>query len=255
VRISKPSAFDQLAAEKHWLRGEIQASFLAPRYKPSPAWIDIAKRVETFLSHHELKTVLRVLETHNCDRPKPFLLGPQLFGVILSIEARKTTVQMKPVLDRRPAEVRDHFQEASAKAKALAKLVRKGPQPFIALAAHDDLREVFTHFHLCKMIQSPNELEDVVPLDRLLNEAAAAFYAAARKVGGTRSHQNPTLALRRLATSRLATAFRRQLNKPYHSHVATIVTVLTGLATDADYVKKLDKRDRRSAASSKGRNS
>jgi hypothetical protein len=59
----------------------------------------------------------------------------------------------------------------------------------------------------------------------------------------------------RYYTSRfLATKFRQQLNHPYHSHVATIVMVLTGIDTDEDYVKKIDKR-RPGAAAVKGHNS
>jgi hypothetical protein len=82
-----------------------------------------------------------------------------------------------------------------------------------------------------------------VPLDQLLNDAAAALDTAARNISRTWQHQKPSgEELRRLAAGVLATTLRRNLNQPYHSHVATIVTILTGITTDEDYVKKIDKR-------------
>jgi len=116
--------------------------------------------------------------------------------------------------------------------------------------------EAFSLFQPCPTIQSPNELEAIVPLDRLLDDVAVSLDQAARKISGTRQHRNPAkkprdaerLELRRLAAGVLAATFRQNLNQPYHSHVATIVTVLTDIDTDADYVKKVEKRERRAVA-------
>jgi hypothetical protein len=44
-----------------------------------------------------------------------------------------------------------------------------------------------------------------------------------------------------LAAGRLVLEFRNKLGHPYHAHVAKVVEALTEIATDADYVKKVDK--------------
>jgi hypothetical protein len=261
VRITKSRDFDQLAEERRWLRGEIPGSFLAPRrnWRPPLEWTAFAERVEQVLARPELRNVLRVLEEHNRNRSKranAFLLGPQLFRIIHSIEARQDNLQWMPALDRSPAELRTHFRDASAKAKSMARLVRRGPRPFIALAARDDVTEASSLFLPCPTIQSPNELEAIVPLDRLLDDVAVSFDQVARKISGTRQHRNPAKKardaerseLRRLAARDLAATFRQNLNQPCHSHVATILAVLTDIDTDADYVKKVEKRERRAAA-------
>jgi len=257
--IPKPDASRQLAAEKDWLSGKTPRSFLAPRanWKPPRQWVSIARRINKVLAHRDLTNFLRVLEKHNSNRATPFLLGPYLFHVIHSVEARKDYLQMMPALGRRPAELRAHLQAVSAKAKTLARLVRKGPQPLIALAARDEVREEGVNvFQPCGMIQSPHELKAIVPLNSLLENAAATLDSVAKRIPRATRHQKPTSKavdserreLRRRAATVLATTFRRELNHFYHSNVATIVTVLTGIETDADHVKKVEKRERRAAA-------
>ena len=232
MRITKSPDFDQLAEERRWLR-----SFLAPLgdWQPPSQW---TARVEQVLACPELRNFLRVVEKHNRNRSKranPFLLGPHLFRIIHSVEARKATLQMMPALGRSPAELRAHVKAASAKAKSLARLVRRGPQPFVALAAHNDAREVFS---TCPTIQSPNEWEAFVPLDRLLAEAAASLDLLAKNI----SRPSARGSEQSEAAGVLDTTFRKALKKPYHSEVATIVQVLTGKVTDEDYVKKIEKR-------------
>jgi hypothetical protein len=251
VLIPKAIASGQLAAERDWLCGKNPRSFLAPRCQPTREWVDIAGRVEKILACRELRDVLRMLEKQNIDCSKPFLLGPQLFGIIHSVEARKVSLQAMSVLGGRLAEVRAHFHDASAKARALAGLVRRGPQPFVALAARDEVAETFTVFQPCPTIQSTNERAAIVPFDRLLDDVAASLDEAARKVDRRRQNQKTKnnardaarSELRRLAITRLATAFRERFNHPCHSQIATIVEVLTGITTDQDHVKKLEKRD------------
>jgi hypothetical protein len=189
----------------------------------------------------ELRNFLRVLEEHNRNRSQranPFLLGPHLFHVIHSIEARKDSLQMMPALGRRPAELRTHFQEASAKAKGLARLVRKGPQPLVAIATRDRVTEAFKLFQPCPIIQSPKRRKSIVPLDRLLDEAAASLDLLAENI----SRPSARGSVKSEAAGFLATTFRKVLKKPYHSEVATIVQLLTGKDTDEDYVKKIEKR-------------
>jgi len=252
VLIPKARHFDQLAEERRWLRGEIPGSRFAPRGNWRPhEWTAIAERVEQVLAHPDLRNFLRVLDEHNRDRSKranPFLLGPHLSRIIHSVEARKDSLQMMPALGRRPAELRAHFQEASAKAKGLARLVRKGPQPLVALATRDRVTEAITLFQPCPIIQSPKKRKSIVPLDRLLGEAAASLDLLAENI----SRPSARGSIQSEAAGSLATTFRKALKKPYHSEVATIVQVLTGKVTDQDYVKKIEKRW---AATIRGQNS
>jgi hypothetical protein len=260
VLIPKAHAFRQLAAEKDWLGGKNPRSMLAPARHPPREWIDIAKQVEKVLADPELVDVLRELERHNRlemekhtrNRDTPFLLGPHLFHVIHAVLGRKATLSKMPVLERRSQEIRSHFQDLAAKAKALARLVRKGPQPLVALAPRDRETGATTLFQP-RMIGSPDRQKAIVPLDQFLDDAAASLEGV--KISSTRWHRKPAKEqLRHYAASFLATRFREQFNHPYHSHIATIVTVLTGIDTDEDYVKKIDKR-RPGVAGVKGHNS
>jgi hypothetical protein len=243
VLIPKARHFDQLAEERRWLRGEIPGSFLAPRgnWRPPPEWTAFAERVEQVLARPELRNVLRVLEERNRNRSKranPFLLGPYLFSIIHRIEARREYRQQMPALGRRPAELRAHFQDASKKAKALARVVRKGPQPFTSLAARAHMTDAFKLFQPGPIIQSPKKQKSIVPLDRLLDEAAGSLDLLAENI----SRPSARGSVKSEAAGFLAITFRNVLKKPYHSEVATIVQVLTGKDTDEDYVKKIEKR-------------
>jgi hypothetical protein len=105
-------------------------------------------------------------------------------------------------------------------------------------------------FEPCPLIQSSSRSDEAVRFDSLLHYAAAALDDAARKI--PRSGQNrklmhkpkevERLELARLAAERLATAFRTELKRPCHSHVANIVSALTGFALDDDSVKKIERR-------------
>jgi hypothetical protein len=119
----------QLAAEQGWLRGETPRSFLAPRYNPSTQQLDVAKQAEKVLARRELASVLRTLEQHNRKRvleqhKTPFLLGPYLFQIIISVEQRKSEHKQRPLLALSPSKVHTHFRKVSAKARALARMVR-----------------------------------------------------------------------------------------------------------------------------------
>jgi hypothetical protein len=211
----------QLAAEQVWLRGETPRSFLAPRYNPSPQQIDAAKQVEKVLARRELASVLRLLEQHNRQRvlerhKTPFLLGPYLFQIIISLEQRRSVHKQYPLLAHSPRKVRAHFREVAAHARALARALREGPQPSVA-----------------------------APLDWLLGEAAAAYDLLAEKTPLHRRQKLPHKSeLRHRAIIVLDGAFRNEWKQPYYEYVADIVTALTGTPTDADYVKKVVKRSK-----------
>ena len=255
---------DQLTAERSWLRGETDGSFLARRqnWRPPPAWIDIASRIEGILADPDLTNFFRVLDERNKQRGTRFLLAPHLFHIIHAANARQRTIAEMPALGRRPAELRASFKKASAKATALARLVRNGPQPHIALAAR---RNFWVEIELSQpfpIIQSPNHSETIMPLEWLLKKAAASFDSLADKIPRAQHHRKAAKThaladkwdLRRLAAGHLVTVFRTNLGHPYHSHVASIAKALTGIPTDADDVKKLDKRSQHSNSSSRGEN-
>jgi hypothetical protein len=243
---------DQLDAETRWLRGKMPRSILAPRknWRPSKEMTRTAEKALEILQHRELSKPLAVLEKFNSDseRKGPFLLGPYLFRVIRSVEQRQAIRAKHPLLGAPPAEVRDHFRQTSTDAKALANLLRKGPQPRVALAARHYARDAFEPL---PMVQSPGKAKIIVPLNELLHRVAASLDIAAQKI--TRAKLHNRLAkkkeskarqyeLRLLTASILVEAFRRELKHPHHNHVATITTVLSGISTDADYVKKVEKR-------------
>jgi hypothetical protein len=213
--MQKASPPCQLAAEQRWLRGETPASFLAARYNPSQERIDIAKQVEKLLARPELTNVLCLLEEHNKQRASPFLLGPYLFHVFNSVEQRKSVHEQSPLLAQSPRKVHAHFRKVAAKTRDLARLIRKGPQPLIAPA---------------------------MPLDRLLNDVFAVTFTLLAEKTPPQRQQKQQSELRRRAITVLCDAFRREFEQPHNEHVADIVTALTGIPTDADYVKKVVKR-------------
>jgi hypothetical protein len=227
-----------LAAENNWLEFKSFGS--------GPA---VAQEVKKILANPALADFLSVLEAHNDHRSSPFLLGPYLAHIIHSSEARKESVQRMPALKRRPSELRAYYHNASKSAKNLARLLRKVPQPSVALSAPDEVREALSLFQPFSVIQSRNPCDAIVPLDQLLDEAAALLEAITARIPNASQHRKGTerLRLRHVAASVLAAKFRQELDQPYHSHVATIVTLLSGVTTDEDYVKKISRRGRRAA--------
>ena len=154
----------QLAAEERWLRGSIAST------RP-----DVARRVEKILKRRELVQFLADIERHNADRKARFRLGPHLFQVIVSVDERLAARSKMPALDQPNAYLRTHFQDASTKSKALAKLLRRTFQPKIALAAYSegpDIRRLLDPFPI---IQSSTGSVTIVLLDKLLAEAAASL--------------------------------------------------------------------------------
>jgi hypothetical protein len=102
-------------------------------------------------------------------------------------------------------------------------------------------------------IQSPSELATTVTLDCLLDEAATALGAVRierAKQHGLRAKPADAekIELRKQAAKVLSQRFRERLGQPYSSHVATIVGLLSGLKTDSDYVKKVERQARRGTA-------
>jgi len=253
---TEASAATQLAAELKWLaRGHLPMSFLAMLPEPSPAERDIAERVRGFLTDPKLVPFLRLLEQHN-SRPRcepgrrtpsktPFLLGPHLHQVLTSVQARDEVRQKFPVLDQPAAEVREHLQNVSAKCNALAGLIRKGPQPYVALAGKTNTNEALKVFApWTELFEASDGSErQVVAFTELIEWGADCFSALAGHVRRAKQNRHTDNgALRMRAAEFLVDVFKRKLGHPYHAHVAIIAAIISGIPTDADFVKKVEAR-------------
>jgi hypothetical protein len=204
----------QLSAELQWLRGETEGSFLA--VQAPERWLRSAKRAKEIVQKPELADFLNLLEWHNADARRPFLLGPYLVQVFLSSDERSETLERMPFLDQPRAAIRDDLRERAAKCKELAELLRKGPH-----------------------VVSTN------PCYWWLNQAAEEYRDLAERVHSTQHRKSgknaKAQALRSRTASVLVAAFRQNLKRPYHGYVASLAEIISGIATDADYVKKIER--------------
>jgi hypothetical protein len=220
-----------------------------------PAFVrpDIATRIKEILCCPRLGPVLASIGKHNTQpreipgRRLPwkdhFLLGPHLFQVLVSVQARNELRQQLPVLAQPAAEVRKHLQKAATHCEALAGLISKGPQPSVALAGatrENEVRKIFAPW--TELFEAADDSErQIVAFSDLIGRAAAWFDALATQV--PRAAQNRHTgngALRVRAADFLPGVFRKRLGQPYHAHVATIATIVSGIPTDADFVKKVE---------------
>jgi hypothetical protein len=250
---------EQLAAEDDWLAGRhLPESFRAMLPEPSQAEQEISERVQAILSDARLVPFLRIIEQHN-SRPREvpgrrlpkrdhFLLGPHLRQVLLSVQARNEVRQRLPELDQPAAEVRKHLQQVAADSKALAELIRKGPQPGIALADSIGRNEFLRVFGVwAEVFEASDGLKyQEVSLADLLERGTGWFTTLAGRV--PRAPQNRHMgngALRARAAEFLPGLFRKRLGQPYHAYVATIATIVSGIETDADFVKKVENSKQR----------
>jgi hypothetical protein len=104
---------------------------------------------------------------------------------------------------------------------------------------------------LTAVIEASGPERQVVPIAILLERGAAWFEALTQQVV-PRSKQNRRPAaraseayadeLRSRAAEFLVGVFRETLGHPYHAHVATIASIISGKQTDADFVKKVEAR-------------
>jgi hypothetical protein len=248
---------DQLAAEKRWLRAEISPRIAALRTRSPPdQWTSIAQQVEELLQRPELAKLLAVLKQRNKGRKAPFLLGPYLFQIVSSGKERRAAHARMSALDQPAANVRDHLKEVSAKSKGLAAHLRMGPQPRVVLAPRRHYWNALELMDGFPAIQSSSKRRNVVPLDQVLNDAAALIDKVAKKISRAKQHRRPSKSarvaeseeLRSRAASVLVHAFRDRLGHAYHSHIATIVELLSGITTDDGFVKKVEKRGRAARA-------
>jgi hypothetical protein len=245
---------EQLAAENDWLAGRhLPESFRAMLPAPSQAEQEIDECVRAILSDAKLGRFLRVIERHNSQpREMPgrrlpqrdhFLLGPHLRQVLMSAQARDELRRRLPVLNQPAAEVRDHLQKVAADCKSLADLIRKGPEPGIALAGsigRNDFLRVFGVW--AEVFEASDGLKyEEVCLADLLERAARWFDVLKDRVPRAKQNRHTgNGALRVRAAEFLPGVFRKRLGQPYHAHVATIATIVSGIETDADFVKKVE---------------
>jgi hypothetical protein len=244
----------QLAVEVKWLAGRhLPDSFLKRLPESSPVEQEINARVRETLGDPRLVPFLNILNQHN-GRPRcepgrrtpsktPFLLGPHLFGILDSVRARKEIREKIPVLDQPAAEVRAHLKEVSAKCRALAKLIMRGPQPRVALAGETNTNAVLGVFaSLIELFEASDGSErQVVPFTDLMKRAAAWFEARADDTQRAKQNRHTGAGALRIRTAEfLPGVFRKRLGHPYHAHVAIIATIVSGIDTNADFVKKVE---------------
>jgi hypothetical protein len=254
----------QLGVGIEWLAGRLPGSFLAMPEVP-PSMRDIAQRVEEIMRCPELLLFLTVVEQHNrrphwepgrrLPQKDNFLLCPHLFQVLISVESRNELHQRLPVLDQPASEVRMHLLKAATDCKGLAALIRKGPQPGVALAGATSANEVLKVFApWSELFEAADDSErQIVAFSDLIGRAAAWFDALATHV--PRAAQNRHTgngALRVRAAEFLPGVFRKRLGQPHHAHVATIATIVSGIPTDADFVKKVEARQSEPSAAKSG---
>jgi hypothetical protein len=88
-----------------------------------------------------------------------------------------------------------------------------------------------------------------MPLDRLLDAAAISFELAAKRI--PRAKQNrPRSSSARIAQKELRSraalvllpAFRERFSRPHFDIVAVIAELVSGIETDAEYVKKIEQQ-------------
>jgi hypothetical protein len=81
----------------------------------------------------------------------------------------------------------------------------------------------------------------IVAFTELIERTADWFGALADHVPRAKQFRHTGKgALRVRAAEFLVGVFRKRLGHPYHAHVATIATIVSGIETDADFVKKVD---------------
>jgi hypothetical protein len=138
-----------------YLAGRLLGSIFRAPPELSPIEREFVARVRGILGRPELVRVLGVVGQHNCT-PKiipgrrgitlgqPFLLSPYLWHVLTTVEQRCQRRAKLPALDQPPAQVQAHLQDVAAKCRALADLIRKGPQPHVALAPKSDVNALLS---------------------------------------------------------------------------------------------------------------
>jgi hypothetical protein len=139
--------------------------------------------------------------------------------------------------------VRAHLKEVSAKCRALAKLILTGPQPRVVLAGETNANAALGAFApWIELLEASDGSErQVVPLTELMERAAAWFEARADHVTRAKHNRHTGAGALRVRTAEfLPGVFRKRLGHPYHAHVATIATIVSGIETNADFVKKVE---------------
>ena len=216
---------------------------------------ELERRIKEILYRPELVPLLELIERHNSQpqevrgrrlpRKDNFLLGPHLFQVLVSVESRDELRQRLPVLGRPAAEGRDHMRKVAQDCQTLAAVIRKGPQPDLALAGKTSANEVLQVFVPWSGLfeASDGSEREVVAFTELIERAGGWFEKLADHVPRAKQNRHTGAGARQLrAAEFLVGVFRRKFGRPYHAHVATLATVISGIPTDADFVKKIEAR-------------
>jgi hypothetical protein len=250
----------QLAAEIEWLdkaaRIEWVASGDGTGFNPVPALVqpELRSRIKEILYRPELVRLLRIIEKHNSeprevpDRRLPqkdnFLLGPHLFQALASVESQRELRQRLPMLNQPAAEVRNHLRKVAADCKALAVLVRRGPQPHVALAAGTSANEALRVFApWTELFEAADDTErQIVAFSDLIGRAASWFDALAGHIPprATQNRNTDPAMLRRRVAEVFLHLFTERLGDPYRTHVAAITTIVSGTETHTDFVRQME---------------
>ena len=84
----------------------------------------------------------------------------------------------------------------------------------------------------------------VVALTELMERAADWYNALADNVPRAKQKRHSGKGALRVRTAEfLPGVFRKRLGHPYHAHIATIATIISGIETDADFVKKVEAQE------------
>ena len=233
---------NQLDAEMQWLAAR------------KNSYSTVAQQVEAVLRCSKLAIVLGVLEKGNRTRERPFLLSVHLFQIVHSVEERGRSIKEMPVLRSPPSGGTRPLSSGFQESRVLAKQLRKGPQPKIALAARIHPAHEFPLF--APVIRARETETEYVPLSDLLNRAAKSLDFIAKSVVPADQHRRRAkdrdeATRRELRTRAMRIPHERvrgALGRPHHEQVAAIAAVLSGIETSTEDVKKVDRRGLISAA-------
>jgi hypothetical protein len=256
------SATVQLEAELEYLAGRLPGVVLKTPPGSFPSMKNITVRTEAILRDPEVAPLLSILGEHNrqsqlepgrrTPRKNSFLLSPHLIRVLASVQARSELGQMFPVLDQPAAKIRAHFRTVAGDCKTLVELLRKGPQPHVALAGKTRTNPVLKGFPpLTDLFGASDDLgRQIISFTELLERAALWFDVRAAQIPRAKQNKQTSKgALRFRAAEILVSVFRKRLNQPYYNHVAILASKISGTKTYADFVKKVDARQTRSSDS------
>jgi hypothetical protein len=210
----------------------------------------MTQAIEDRLAGPEIRSTLNWLGMVNGEQRHPILVSPTVFLAMRSVEARAEQLKKTPALGAPTAEVRAHLAESAKQSRKLAARLRESLQPTVWLAPPSDAHEIIQWW--TRLIRNPNETAQPVPVDWVLEEAAARLDEMAKSVRRPTRNRSPQLpadkatavALRARLIDLMTKLFLDRLGRPHHARVADLVAVFSGAETSEEDVKKAAARRR-----------